>query len=1400
MAKRFTKLLAALALLIFMAPSMVMWGQTRSEVTYTFSEHYSANTTLTDVAIAFDNSITGTFGKGNGSTAPQYYTNGTAVRWYGGNTLAITASNATVSEIVLTYTQKNKTVTTDVGTYNHDNGTWSGSASSVTFTVESGSGHNRVSAIKVTYSVSGSTPTCATPTFSPAAGTYTQAQSVSISCATEGATVYYTTNGQDPTTNSTVYSEAINVSTNTTIKAMATAEGYDNSAIATAEYAFITLEHAGTLEDPYTVADARTAIDAGTGTQGVYATGIVSAIPTAYNPTYSNVTFNMVDEEGDEVFLQAYRCGGEEAANVAIGDVVVVYGNLTKYGSTYEFGSGCQVVSLEHPVITEPSITVTPATVPAPVGGSDGVLNVTYENITTVAAEIAWYEATGAPLQDGYDWIDAEIDADNNVYYVINANNGEARTAYLKVWAYDDDLNEVYSNLVTIDQDEYVAPTYAELPFAFNSGRAAIEETDGLYQEGLGTDYNASTNPNTQLKFDGTGDWLLLQFNERPGTLTFDIKGNSFSGGTFTVQTSEDGTTYTDLATYTELTSTVQNEAFTDLGENVRYIKWVYTEKSNGNVGLGNITLAEYVEPVIVASITVTPDVVNVNAEEHDGTLTLAYENLTITEMNDFDIQYYNAEGQEAETPDWIEVLVAEQDPQIGEGYVVSYYMLENEGEVRTAYFKVYAMDDETNLVHSNLVTINQEAYVAPVPSITITPDVVNLDAGQQLINLLDLAYENIEVEGPSSFTVHYYNAQGDEIELVQGEAWLVAGVVLQDSVYQVLFTVVANYGEARTAYFKVSCGETYSNLVTVTQAAPVLDYAFLPFEWGGGERSAFEALNGTSTHGVGDYAATQGVYRMKLDSDGDYIMVKTDGQPGVVTIGVKMVGGSDTSTITIQSSADGETFTDIEVLTISGAQNDTLTLETTNAFDADDRYVRMLFTKGSNVGVGPITIAKGTAPSINVAPATFDLEAVGDLNGMHVVTSFVTYYNIDITQASDFHIQFYNAEGVEQEKPEWILGATVSLVANSYQAACMVAANNGVARSAYYRVYAFDADENVVYSNCVTINQAGVVVPPTPGNWVLTDLADLTADDVFVIVGDNGDTYAMPVDGGGQNGAPAAVAVTVVEGTLSAEPAANLQWNISITEDGYTFYPNGETETWLYCTNSNNGVRVGTNDNNVFTMSENGYLHNTATERYIGIYNSQDWRCYTSEGGNIANQTFAFYKAIPMTQTIELASGANWVSFYVDITLDDLKEALLNALGDDATNIKITSQSNGYTYWDGSTWRGTLNPFDVSQMFVIEVTGACEISLEAMPVARPITIVNGTNWIGFPFSGSMSLSNAFSGFAENGDKILAPNGSFATYNGDNWEGELTELLRGQGYKYEVTTTGERNLVFPSSK
>ena len=76
----------------------------------------------------------------------------------------------------------------------------------------------------------------ATPTFSPAAGVYTEAQNVTITCATAEATIYYTTNGDEPTTSSTEYTGAFTVDESKTIKAIAVKAGMENSAVASAEY------------------------------------------------------------------------------------------------------------------------------------------------------------------------------------------------------------------------------------------------------------------------------------------------------------------------------------------------------------------------------------------------------------------------------------------------------------------------------------------------------------------------------------------------------------------------------------------------------------------------------------------------------------------------------------------------------------------------------------------------------------------------------------------------------------------------------------------------------------------------------------------------------------------------------------------------------------------------------------------------------------------------------------------------------------------------------------------------------------------------------------------------------------------------------------------------------------
>ena len=630
----------------------------------------------------------------------------------------------------------------------------------------------------------------------------------------------------------------------------------------------------GTENNPYTVAQARAAIDANTGTQGVYATGIVSAIPTAWNSQYSNITFNFVDNDGDTDFLQAYRCGsgtGVDASTVAVGDIVVVYGNLTKYGSTYEFGQDCQLVSLTHPVSTEPSITVTPATINAPADGANGTLAIAYENIPDlISFDYYFCDANGDELEDTDptypDWIHAEINEPGEeeyytISYIIDANQGEARTAYFKVYTMDTPNEEEVYAIVTVSQAEYEAPNV--------TWNLSIDET-----------VTATTNEMTW-----TSAYATMAVEKGSSTTAT----NNYYPGT-------EGHSYTSTRFYTGSVLTIAPVA----GYAISSVVFTATTEGYANA-LGSSTWTNATASVEGTTVTVTP---TSGAGAIQATI--------------------------GATCGFTQVKVYYEQHQV-------------------------------------------EAY-----------------------DLTILLNENI----PSIFV------------------------------------------------FDVN-----------DQNNPVIE---------NGAAGTVQVLEGTS------------------------ILVSPDVAEGYV----------------------------LETLMVN-----------------DENVISQLDESGAY---------------------TFTMPA-----------------------------------------------------------------------------------ESVTISATAVEN-----VPPTPGVWVMVGLNDLTENDVFVIVGiydEDESSCAMPNNG---TGAPSAVEVTMVGNTLSGDIADNLKWNLSIEEDGYTFYPEGETETWLYCNNTNNGVRVGDNENNVFSMTPEGYLYNNATDRYIGIYNHQDWRCYTSINNNIKNQTFAFFKRVDEdeieTRTLDIVGYGN--------------------------------------------------------------------------------------------------------------------------------------------------------------
>ncbi|MGC9224053.1 MAG: glycoside hydrolase domain-containing protein [Terracidiphilus sp.] len=144
-------------------------------------------------------------------------------------------------------------------------------------------------------------PAAATPAFSPAAGTYGSAQMVSIGDATPGATIYYTTNGTTPTTASTPYTAPIQVSSSETIEAIAIANGYAASAVASAAYIITPPGFSATVSAPaLTIKQGQSGVEtltvtpqgAYTGTLSFSCSGLPGDASCSFNPPTLTATGN----------------------------------------------------------------------------------------------------------------------------------------------------------------------------------------------------------------------------------------------------------------------------------------------------------------------------------------------------------------------------------------------------------------------------------------------------------------------------------------------------------------------------------------------------------------------------------------------------------------------------------------------------------------------------------------------------------------------------------------------------------------------------------------------------------------------------------------------------------------------------------------------------------------------------------------------------------------------------------------------------------------------------------------------------------------------------------------------------------------------------------------------------
>ena len=263
----------------------------------------------------------------------------------------------------------------------------------------------------------------ATPTFDVEAGTYTEQQLIIVETETDGATIYYTLDGSDPTdvtnSNRKVYDADSGVELEECGEYQLKAAAFKNdvySDVASAEYTIL-LSTANTLATAYTPAEAIAIYDGDCDkSEKVYVRGVVtsatmetstSTSAADYKDKAYNVYVKGIGIDGSVTF--EFYCMFKDENNTAFssgdiqtGDTVTAYGTLTKFGSTYEFSAGCYMVEYKKSMIEKVSI------------------NNTLETAYTVAAAIAKIDDATSDLQNSTEvYVKGVVTSTNNSKTIV---------------------------------------------------------------------------------------------------------------------------------------------------------------------------------------------------------------------------------------------------------------------------------------------------------------------------------------------------------------------------------------------------------------------------------------------------------------------------------------------------------------------------------------------------------------------------------------------------------------------------------------------------------------------------------------------------------------------------------------------------------------------------------------------------------------------------------------------------------------------------------------------------------------------------------------------------------------------------------------------------------------------
>jgi hypothetical protein len=259
-------------------------------------------------------------------------------------------------------------------------------------------GSSSVATASFTISVTAAAP----PTFSPAAGTFSSTQTVMLSDATPGATIFYTVDGSMPTTSSPQYNASgISVATSETIKAIATAPGFGASAVSSAAYTINVTVASPTFSPAagtYMAATTVTLSDATAGATIYYTTDGSSA--TTSSPQYiPGTTVITVSSPTDTI--NAIAAVGSTHSTMATAVYTInlgpSYSGTVMSGTLPVNGAKVQMYAAGNSGYASSATQLTTASATT---GSDGTFTLNY-NCPSAPGDLVYLVATGGSTGTG---------------------------------------------------------------------------------------------------------------------------------------------------------------------------------------------------------------------------------------------------------------------------------------------------------------------------------------------------------------------------------------------------------------------------------------------------------------------------------------------------------------------------------------------------------------------------------------------------------------------------------------------------------------------------------------------------------------------------------------------------------------------------------------------------------------------------------------------------------------------------------------------------------------------------------------------------------------------------------------------------------------------------------------